>query len=647
MADSRSYTNRDYETITEDLDRKIKEQFPNDWTDFYAGNLGVALKELIAHDFDILSFVVDKRARETYVTTAELRESIIHLANGVGYKISPATGSSIDLDLSLASERAYDTIIEKGTTVKNVDDLIFELPADAIILAGNLTFEEYVIEQTPFLTLSVENNSSNITFNQVLPEQIRIGHYIKPVGSTKSFQISFISSDRLSGTFRNVFTDASVSEVSYNTLNQQLTFNQGETKKEYFTSSGEQNQSFQLETFPVLSGTVKISIGGFFWIETDSLVQELDTSVYEVRHDENDAPIISFGDNVTGKIPPTDSEIVVYARVGIGKEGNIARSTFNTTIRGSSGGQPVQIYVTNPATEGSGGADRASVEEVKRAIPAYIKTSDNAVTSEDYNTLSTGYTDPDYGKIVKAVASLSSNIIPLESNLVKIYAWTEDSEGVLTSPSDSLRVSLKNYLDERKLVGTEILILNGLSKDIDVSVSTDLDVTLNRDLIKVQIKSGITDVFTDPTIEPGSSLFVSKLYEAVETIEGVESAFITTSPEMVNGEIATAKFEMIKLGVITILEEPPAPVFLSVPLTSSDGGVVLHWGFVTEAIEYSVEISEELSFLASTVIYTGSATNASISGLVNGAYHFRIRSHNNAGYSEYKEGTNPLHVTIS
>ena len=71
-------SSRDFLQIRQSLLDTI-DQIAPEWTDRYAGDLGIVLLELMAYMGDILSYNIDKAQNESYLATAQERKNIIKL----------------------------------------------------------------------------------------------------------------------------------------------------------------------------------------------------------------------------------------------------------------------------------------------------------------------------------------------------------------------------------------------------------------------------------------------------------------------------------------------------------------------------------------------------------------------------------------
>lgn len=80
-------TSRTFDEIIEDTRASLPELAPN-WTSHGYDEVGMALIELAAGMIDGLNYHLDKQVLETYLPTARLRQSVLRIANTIGYRPS-------------------------------------------------------------------------------------------------------------------------------------------------------------------------------------------------------------------------------------------------------------------------------------------------------------------------------------------------------------------------------------------------------------------------------------------------------------------------------------------------------------------------------------------------------------------------------
>jgi len=639
------YTKREYESNKTALIAFIKERFPTDWTDFFDSNLGVALLEANVYDFTILSFMLDKMANEGYLETAQLRENVLRIVNLIGYNVSAATASSISVNAELTSVQLDDVVIREGTEIRTIDGLVFEVSQDYTVTAGNLTPMSLEVAADVSRTVTFTENSIIVTFNIPLPADAGLGDSIRATSGpdTEFHQIVDISADRLEVTLDAIWV-AATTTAEYEVYDRQIILIQGESKTESFVSNGEANQVLLTTEREVIDGSMTVEVNSVEWSEVESLIYATASQqAYELSFDSQDRAIIRFGDNISGKIPPDGLTIDLDFRIGGGEVGNVAKNAIRTTISGYVGASStVSVSVSNPVTQGSGGQDRETIEHIKEFAPRYVRTNDRAVTAEDYQTLSASFSDETFGSVAQAVAVLNTNLVPKENNLVYVYIWAPGPNGTLVAPSDGLRSTLKTYLDEKKMIGTEILVVAGASKDVDVTAVVGYDTSFNTAEVTTNIEAAIDDVFEDPNLLPGTPLYISKIYEAVEAIQGVDHVYISTSPASVDGQITTESYEVISKGTVSIEQTPVAPDWFAVPSTST-GNFTIQWSAVSAISGYQVQESADSAFTTPTLIYDGTATELNLTRAT-GKYYYRVRTYNSFGTSPWRLANNPCNV---
>lgn len=233
--------------------------------------------------------------------------------------------------------------------------------------------------------------------------------------------------------------------------------------------------------------------------------------------------VISFGDGRRGIVPPEGKNNIVAQsyRIGGGSIGNVNANTLTSLGRALA----YIESVTNPLPA-SGGADRESIDEAKARAPYTIKSRDRAVTTEDYEMLA-----------LRASTQLArAKCVPDRTNrghvtLALVPKADTRGEELMRRlvPSNEIMRYVKNYLEERKLVGTVLNVVRPRYKDISLrvvlirrSVGTsdrlrkDIEAKLRRFLHSlVGGKDGKGWEFGRPVLKP-------ELIHLVEEVPGVE-----------------------------------------------------------------------------------------------------------------------------
>jgi predicted phage baseplate assembly protein len=250
---------------------------------------------------------------------------------------------------------------------------------------------------------------------------------------------------------------------------------------------------------------------------------------------------ISFGDGRRGMVPAEGKNNIVSNnyRIGGSALGNVNANTLTSLGRALA----YIESVTNPLPA-TGGADRESIDEAKARAPYTIKSRDRAVTTEDYEMLA-----------LRASTQLArARCVPDRSNrghvtvalVPKADTIRGDELNRRLVPSNEVMRFVKNYLDERKLVGTVLNVVRPRYKDISLrvvlirrSVGTsdrlrkDIEIKLRRFLHSLV---GGRDAKGWEFGRPVLKAELIHLVEEVPGVEGVDSLGITDEQRNVSIE---------------------------------------------------------------------------------------------------------------
>ncbi len=299
---------------------------------------------------------------------------------------------------------------------------------------------------------------------------------------------------------------------------------QGASFTQDFTSSGDINQKKELRQAPVIQNSVQVFVDDILWEEINFFAFAASgDQVYVLNFDENDKGIVEFGDNVFGFVPPLGSTIRVTYRVGGGTAGNVTAGTVSGTATGFIDNiNPTEVPVSNAAAA-SGGSDAQSVALSKLFIPRHLKTIDHAVTDDDYDTLSAGFSDPSAGTVAKANAALRGG----ELNKIDIFVWTRLPDGTLTGASLALRNALKAYIVERNVISHDVSVFSGVTEPVAIAANIVYPASRTEAEAQAAIDTALQEFFNSDELNPGDTIFLSEIYSLLFNLSEVQSLIIT------------------------------------------------------------------------------------------------------------------------
>lgn len=464
------YTDKDYASLRAALLDLAAYRLP-EWTDRSPADLGVLLIDLFAYTGDIISYYQDRIASEAFLDTAAERRSIIHLLRLIGYELAGPVAAAAELDLAFTAPGpgAPTTVTVPTRTQFGATPP----PGPATTVAP--TFE--YLGPDLAVDLAGPQVSARADGKLVLPH-LPVRHSRSVVGEVLG------------------------------------------------SSTGEANQRFALSGSPAQLDTLVVTVdegaGPVTWTQRANLAYHVDdlgrvtTSGgtdrdYTTQLDENGVTSVLFGDGVFGRIPPVGgSNLRATYTVGGGTEGNVPAGAI-TVLKSQVAGLSA---VSNPLPA-VGGADAESLDRAVRLGPQAFRSGDRAVTLRDYTALTL-----QAGGVAKVRAHSTG------WNRVDLYVAPE---GVSVAPCPpALRQGLVAYFETRRMVGTSVRVLDAVPVPIDIAVDVVPEPHHDPATVRQQAQSAVSGVIDFAVVDFGRPVYLSKVYEAVEALDGVVAATVTT-----------------------------------------------------------------------------------------------------------------------
>lgn len=288
-------------------------------------------------------------------------------------------------------------------------------------------------------------------------------------------------------------------------------------------------------------------------------------------------PSLRFGADGYGKRPSGVRSIDARIRVGNGSSGNVAAGALAHVVRPPAGASwPWVEAVRNPIAARDG-TDAENIEEVRQYAPAAFRARQlRAVTEADYR---------DAALTIDGVAGAMAGFRWTGSwytVLVAIDPHRPDDlindPGGRTRLAESLRRRVHQGLSRYRLAGYDLEIVAAryvpLQIELDLCIRpgyfrADVGYAVARALGPRADRTGRPGLFSPDNLSFGEPVYASRIYAAVEAIEGVDSAVlrmfqrqgVRPSGELESGELPIGPWEIARLdndpnhvenGVLTI-----------------------------------------------------------------------------------------------
>lgn len=476
----------DYATLNRAGVEYVRTYFPNDFNDFFANNGIIMMLELVSFVGNVLSERADILVDESFLPTAQTKQAVIEHLALIDQEIQRATPATADIEISIPS------------------------PA---------------------------------------PTEVRINAALRFTLSGPDAQPVFYELFRAPGDFTSpiVIPPGKRGIVGYGI--------EGQTNTPIsVTSPGGANQTVDVPLVNVLDSpiTVIIQTGAEQrqWRRVTIIEKaEPNDEVFEVLH-LSDRSRIVFGDNTAGKAPLSGQIIIINFRTGGGVRGRIQANTINETRLIAP--QPpvnaaVEVLFRNPLPS-QGGTDEEEISQAKQRAPREFATHGNAVTGEDYGLLAANYSHPVFGSVSKALAVIRTGVdqnleavaIAVRSaptvdqavdimetnfinrNIVELYVLAEGPNKVPATPNLGLKQGLIAFFTEINVLTDEVRVFDGAIKAVNVTATIVMSRNADPGTVKANVEATIRDFFNLRNFDMGAGMFLSNLYNAIQSVPGVK-----------------------------------------------------------------------------------------------------------------------------
>jgi predicted phage baseplate assembly protein len=284
-------------------------------------------------------------------------------------------------------------------------------------------------------------------------------------------------------------------------------------------TTGDRNEAFPLKQRPVVLPRdadaqdwirVEIDAGGGFetWHKRKTLLYSTANDPhYTVSIDDQDRAQIVLGDGTYGRLVPAGSQLRASYMVGGGAAGNVGPNTITVLTSGVN----VSAKLSH-ALAASGGQDRETIEHARELAPQVFRSFQRAVTADDYAALARNVPG-----VARAIA------VPQSWSWVDLYVVPDGGYDL----SDALRATLLRYFETRRLVTVVVTPRSPVFVRVDLTINVEVEPTFYRDDVAQRARDALDALFAVDNLDFGRNVYVSKVFEAVEAIDGVAFAEVT------------------------------------------------------------------------------------------------------------------------
>lgn len=308
------------------------------------------------------------------------------------------------------------------------------------------------------------------------------------------------------------------------------------------TSTGGVNQTFELNEISIIESSVSISVNGITYNQVPYLIDySASDPVFLVNTDSDGITYITFGDNVSGRIPPSGSEIYASYRVGGGDIGNVSTNTLTYIVTNVQAGLSV-----NNQSAAVGGADEESTDSIRINAPASLKALNRAVSLLDYASLALQVSG-----IAKAIAV--ANVY----SSVTVYIGLFGDRGVdgslnPTTIFNTIANRLLEYYVDKCPPNVSITIQPPNYAEVDIAIDITISPEYRNASVKAQVENELKELLNFDNVVFGDVIRLSDVLEAATNINGVLQVTPVLLSKTADVKTASISNKALTTGVATL-----------------------------------------------------------------------------------------------
>lgn len=418
--------------------------------------------------------------------------------NDPGVVLLEAVAHAVDTQLyyvdRLLNESFLDTAVEDKSIVNLLRLIGYELrPPKAASAALTLLFDKAATGTVVIPTNALFETSAKVTGT---PIPFR---YVRPPLTVNVGALSLTSPDK---------------KVEYRTLTGLPVVQVDAVVTETLGSSdASPGQRFRLAQKPLLQGSLHVFVdegaGPREYEVRESLLNSGPTDRHvAVRRDELDVAWVECGNSRFGVIPPRRrNNISANYLVGGGAKGNVPAASILTAVTSFSSDLK---KVTNPK-EATGGSEREPIADAVVRAPRQFRSMGRAVTAADLENHALAF------GVGKARAKAA--------NWNRIELYVAPAGGGY--PTDTLKDDLAAYFETRRILTSLLEILDPKYVGVEVRGMLEVEPYFFRKQVVTGVQEAVKRLLAFDAVSFEDTLYLSKVYEAIEAVDGVHAVSIT------------------------------------------------------------------------------------------------------------------------
>ena len=558
------YTDRDFNTIRNQLIQYSKTYFPDTYNDFTETSTGMLFIEMASYVGDVLSFYLDNQIQETFIQKARQNQNLYALAYSLGYVPKVTTVASCPIDfyqqvpaiLSASvyiPDYNYALLVPENTQITSVNDNTIKfLTKDAVDFSASSS-----LDPTTVSVYQIVNN--NPTY--YLLKKTRKGTSSKI--STKSFTFTnAIKFDSVNINAPNIVGILDAFDSNGNqwyevpNLAQENVFNSirnTNTNDPNYILDEEVPYLLELKTVQrrfaarfIDSGSLQLQFGaGSTRSTTEEIIPNPDNVGLGLPFEQTKlttafSPTNFVFTNTYG-IAPYNTTLTVRYLTGGGVSANVEAGALtgidDTNV--SFINQPIitspavttvlanQIFAslaTNNPVAADGGQDGDSIEELRQNALGNFQNQLRTVTAQDYLVRALSMPS-NLGVIAKAhvqpqkIGDYQSGELP---SVLDLYVLSYNINKNLRNASIALKRNLSTYLSEYRMINDSINIKDAYIINIQVNFEIVVNPNFNNNEVLTAAIDSLIEYFDIDKWLINQPIIIKDIFVLLSKVSGVQ-----------------------------------------------------------------------------------------------------------------------------
>ena len=558
------YTDRDFNTIRNQLIQYSKTYFPQTYNDFTPTSTGMLFMEMAAYVGDVMSFYLDNQIQETFIQKARQNQNLFALAYSMGYvpKVTSVASTFIDYYQQVPSilsasvyipDYNYALLIpENNSVTSNTEAATQFLTKDAIdfsasssldpttvsvyqVAAGNPTY--YLLKKTRKATSATINVATFSFANAIKFDRVNINDAniigildVFDSNGNQWYEVPNLAQENVYNSIRNT-----------------------NTNDPNFLDDPEVPYLLELKTVQrrfaarfIDSGSLQMQFGaGSTRSTTEEIIPNPDNVGLGLPFEQNKlttafSPTNFVFTNTYG-IAPYNTTLTVRYLTGGGASANVEAGTL-TGVDTSTATYVNQPIVTNPAVTDAlanqifnslttnnplaadGGGDGDTIEELRQNSLGNFQNQLRVVTTQDYLVRALSMPS-NLGVIAKAhaqpqkIGDYSSGELP---SVLCLYILSYNSDKQLRNASITLKRNLQTYLSEYRMINDSIDIKDAYIINIQVNFEIVVNPNFNNNEVMTNCITSLQSYFAIDNWQINEPIIIKNIFVLLSKVQGVQ-----------------------------------------------------------------------------------------------------------------------------